>query len=192
MRTPSPTFRDALKAHQHWLETLKPEWRRRLAQSTLARWIDHPECESIWMTVRSLLKIKPSPERFIADIIAIRLDAEALAKTKKWDPKAEMLACTEQLLHRGKHSELPERFADFATVLPTFEGARERVRRVGLLSRKATARMHFMRTLSAGFVQWSKDKRPHHDTVRLLTDIAFDYETTIDAVRDARKPRARR
>jgi hypothetical protein len=192
MRTPTPTFRDELKAHQHWLKTLKPEWRRRLARVMLARWIDHPECDSIWMTIRSFLKVEPLPVRFIAEIITTRLNAEALAKIKNWNPKAEMRACTERLLQENKYSDLSDRFADFTTILPVFEGLRARARQAGRLGRKKMARMYFMRTLSAGFVRWSKDEQPHDDMVRLLTDIAFDYETTTEAVRAARKPRARR
>jgi hypothetical protein len=187
MRAPAPVFRDTLKRHLHLLVTLKPpSWQRRLAEEMLARWIDHPDCESIWATIDTSLKVKVTPDRFIGDVVTTRLVSETLVKIKKSDPKAEMLACTEQLIPRGKLSDLGDRFADFATTLPDFERSRVRARRAGLLTRKDTARMYFSRTLSAGFVRWSKDEQPHDDTVRLLINIAFDCETTTEAVRAAR------
>jgi hypothetical protein len=188
MRSPSPTFRDALKSHRQWLRTL-PKWKRRIANEVIVRWIDHPECESIWVTVCSHLKVQVTPDRFIAEIISTRLAAEPLdAKPEAF--KGKMHALTNKLSREERYQELADRNQDFATTIAKYEHDREQVERAGILGRKSPGRMFFMRQVSAGFTQWCG--QPLDDVVRVLTDIAFDTEVTTEAVRGARNPRPKR
>jgi hypothetical protein len=192
MRSPAPTFRVYLNEHQRWLQALTPKWRRQLAQEMVARWIDHPDCESIWTTIQLSLRVMHvTPDRFIAEIITTRLNAASINMIKASDHRKAMLDLTKQLLREGRDFELADRTSDFADESAVFEDARLRVPQAGLLGRKEPARMYFMRQLSAGFQRWCQGEQPLDDVVRLLTDIAFDCETTTEAVRAARGPRAK-
>ena len=186
MRTPGSTFRDELKAFQRRLPTLTAEnnhWKGRLAHDVIARWVDHSECESIWTTVRPLMRVQLTPGHFIAEIIFARNDVEQLNFIVREAPaiEAKARARTKRHLKERKYSELAEENA----LLGEFVERRARV-----LGREKTGpRINFMKRLSAGFVQWCG--QPLDNVVRVLTEIAFGEPITTEAVRAARKPRTR-
>src|SRR6516164_3440848 len=190
MRQPTPTFRAALKWLQPWTKTHTHGWQRRLSRDVLESWINQDDCEKLWAAIQAALKEPPLPAQFAYAVIVARLDCESLAKAARSNPKAEMLSCTEQLIGTDLSGALPVIHADFNVVGPVFERARATVQQAKLLSRKQMVRTHFIRTLSAGFVQWSIDGRPHDDLVRQLTDIAFGGKNSTEKVRRARGPKA--
>ena len=187
MRTPSHTFRDELKLYQRRLPALTTEndhWKGRLAHAILERWIDRNECESIWVTIRPLLRVQVTPGHFIAEIIAARFEAEQLDIIAREAPAIENKnkARTKRHLQEKKYSELAKENAALADFVD---------RRARVLGREKTGpRLHFMRQLSAGFIRWCG--QPLDNEVRLLTEIAFGVELTSEAARAARNPRARR
>lgn len=179
MRSPAPSFRNELKAYQRRLPALTPGTNR-LAHEVLARWIDHRECELIWTTLRSLLKVKVTPGHFIAEIIFARLDAERLNIIVREGPaiEAKARARTKRHLREKKYTQL----ADENALLGDFVTRRDRV-----LGREKTGpRINFMKELSAGFVRWCG--QPLDEVVGVLTEIAFGEPTTGEAARAARKP----
>jgi hypothetical protein len=182
---PSSSFRQALDDHRTWLPTLEPAWRRQLAQEMIERWIDRRECESIWATIVSLLKVEVTPDRFIAEIVQLRLTAEMLEIIRVSYPKKKMHKLGNRLMREEKYAELGERSTAFDNEIARFEEARIRAQRAGLFGRKDPARMYFMQQLSAGFSRWCGQWRD--DEVRVLTEIAFDREISPEAVRNARR-----
>jgi hypothetical protein len=187
MRAPSLTFRDELTAYQKRLPALTPDndhWKGRLAHEVIARWIDHTECEAVWTTLRPLLKVEVTPGHFIAEILFARNDAELLNMMVRAAPKleAKMRARTKRHLSEKRYTQL----ADENVVLGDFVERRARV-----IGREKTGpRIHFMQRLSAGFLQWCG--QPLDNEVRVLTEIAFGEEITTEAVRAARRPKAKR
>lgn len=187
MRTPSPTFRDDLKAHQENLSAwgLKEDhWKGRLAHEIIARWIDNNECETIWTTVQPFMKIAGvTPDHFISNIIAARLDTEQLNIIVREAPalEAKVRARTKRHVQEKKYSQL----AYENEILGRFV---ER-RRQTLGREKTGPRIAFMKRLSGSFERWCG--QPLDNIVRILTDIAFDGETTTEAVRAARSSRAK-
>ncbi len=186
MSTPSETFRDELKDFQQRLPALTPEnddWMERLVHEVLVRWMDHTECESIWTTIRPLLRVAVTPVHFIDEVI-LRIDAEQLNTVVREAPvlEAKMRTRMKRLFSAKQYSRL----APLNAVLGDFNERKARV-----LGRKKTGpRINFMKELSAGFVKWCG--QPLDNEVRVLAEIAFGGPTTTEAVRAARSPRARR
>jgi hypothetical protein len=144
----------------------------------LARWIDHPECESIWIILRPLLKVEITPDYFIAQIIFARFDAEQLNIIVRKGPalEAKARARTKRHLREKKYTQLAAENA----LLGEFVSRRARV-----LGREKTGpRTNFMKGLSAGFVRWCG--QPLDDVVGVLTEIAFGEPMTGEAARAAR------
>jgi hypothetical protein len=185
MRAPSTTFRKALEDHRAWLPTLEPAWRRQLAQEMINRWIDHSQCEALWATVAPLLKVEVTSDRFIAEIVQARLTAEMLETIRASHPRKEMEQLGNRLMREDKWAEAGARSTAFDNQIARFEECRIRAGQAGLFGRKDPARMYFMRQLSAGFVRWCGQWRDNE--VRVLTEIAFGPDVTLEAVRNARR-----
>jgi hypothetical protein len=186
VRTPSPTFRDELKAYQRRLPALTRDndhWKGRLAHEVIAQWIDHTECELIWTTIRPLLKVEITPGQFIKEIIFARFDAEQLSiiAAKAPNIEATMRARTKRHLQKKEYAQLGHENTLLDDLIE---------RRAQFGREKTGPRLDFMRRLSAGFLRWCG--QPLDNVVRVLTEIAFGDPITTEAVRAARSPRARR
>jgi hypothetical protein len=57
MRSPTPSFRSELAAYRQRLsdktQILAPHWKGDLANGIIDRWLEHPEAESIWTTLKA-------------------------------------------------------------------------------------------------------------------------------------------
>jgi hypothetical protein len=185
MRSQLSTFRSELKAFLERLLAPPPpgdHWKGRLAQEVLARWIDHPECEAIWVTLQSSLKVAVTPGHFISEIIFARFDAEQLSIIVSEARTIEAKARVRTKRHLIEKNY--EQIAHENALLADFLERRSRV--IG--RKKSGPRVHFMRQISAAFVQWCD--APLDNVARVLTEIAFGEPITIEAVRAARNPRA--
>jgi hypothetical protein len=178
MRRPSSTFRQALKAYQKALGPPGDHWKGRLAHEIIARWLDHPECESIWSTLQPFLLVPPGV--LIGGVILTRFDAENFKgiASKLPDYEAKMPARTKRHLRTKKYRESAR---EIELMGETIE-LRDR-----LLGREKTGpRLNFMRRWSARFELWCG--QPLDYEVSLLTAIAFDDDKiTAEAVRAARR-----
>jgi hypothetical protein len=189
MRSPIPSFRSELAAYHKRLsdktQILPPHWKGDLANGIINRWLEHPEAESIWTTLRA--NVPPgfslTPSDFAVQVIQHRFDAEELTRVIRGLPGVEQKA--RQRLKRHLAA------ADYASV--SFESASlagVKEQRDRLLGREDSApRTRFMRTWTEHFRKSCGE--PLHDVVRVITEIAFDTTITVDAVRGASRPSTR-
>jgi hypothetical protein len=184
MNKPKATFRNELKAfEQERLPTYIPA-AQDIACRVLGRWGSRHDWQEVWVMLRPLLPAQMSDVDFIGAVIEARLDAEVLSHIIHDMPGLE------KKVHKRARDHLRHR----NHVALSFEAgllANIRHKRDRILGREKTdPRLQFMKRLSDGFQQWCG--QPLDGAVKVLTEIAFDRETTTEAVRKARQQRTTR
>jgi hypothetical protein len=180
MRPPTPTFRDALRDfRKKFLEQPPDQWSGVLP--ILARWEEHTEAESIWRKIDTAAK---AGKRSLAPdelILFVLLNARELQDVER------VIEGTPQLLRSAYDKAGREWKAGDAGVaagvrMVADDHAALMDRAFGRKKRGAAQRK-FIEIFSAMFRK--NCGRPLDDVVRVLTEIVFNEQITIDAVRKA-------
>jgi hypothetical protein len=191
MRAPASSFKNALQAYlQYLVSENKDSSQLRLSLKVIDRWQAHAATETIWNGLKGRLPSEalPTAEEFIFLVLQRRLLHEQVKRVNDETPIVEraVRARAEQYwkAKQGKQYELA---AIVRSKLDDFREQRER-----LLGRKKqeAPRKLFMVGWSDKFKELCGD--PLDEIVRVLTEIAFGQEVTIDSVRGAKKPTTRR
>jgi hypothetical protein len=181
MRAPSPSFKSELTAiREDYVASNQGRHELPLAISIIDRWIKRNETDAIWETLKS--KIPDAlPREFIIGLLNHRLTLENVNRIIRDGPgvEAKIKTRTKRHLQAKKHLELAYENA----MLGHHIEIREQ-----LLGRKKTtaARQMFMAGCSSLFKH--RCGQPLDEVVRVLTEIAFDCNVTLDMVREATKP----
>jgi hypothetical protein len=189
MRAPSPSFKSELAAYRQRLVSERADYPQlRLWLKILDRWKDHSSAETIWKTVREKLLAAPTAGQFI-DLVL-----------ERWSIAIELQRVTSQPPEKAGAKirvQADRHWRDGDYWLAAYEKSfleswtndiRERSDR--LLGRKkaGAARRCFM----AGWRDKFKELtgQPLDPVVKVLTEIAFGCDVSIEAVRAAHMPAA--
>jgi hypothetical protein len=151
----------------------------------IERWKDHPAAEQTWRIIRQKLseEILPSPKPFIALVLERALIAKEIDRVVDGAPlvkRADRLA--EHKWRGGEHQ--------FAAAIKTTVTEHQRISaRVLGREKKTASRKLFMLGWSDKFKELCE--QPLDEVVRVLTEIAFGTEITIETVRGAQRQSTR-
>lgn|SRR5262249_46538088 len=183
MRAQLPSFRSELRAYRRRFEAItpRPDYYP-LVIEILDSWENHASAEAIWNTINENLPIPPTAGQLIDLVLARRINvAEELYRVIREAPgvKASKRA---RIKRRLKNEAEWQAGAKTFTALADF---REREKRVLGREKKTAPRKLFE---SGWRDQFKKEcGQPLDEVVRVLSEIAFGGQRTIEAVRDAQR-----
>jgi hypothetical protein len=186
MRAPSPSFQSQLVGYRQqlcaWQPNLRDDWKRQLMIDVVNRWIEHPLTEKTWNILRPKLPADVTAGQFIFQVIRRRILMEEIIIREPELPKVvakrnirtKRLLRAKNYLQLGRENQLQGEYLE---------------KRDRLLGRKKqdAPRQLFMAGWSEKFKELCDE--PLDEVVRVLAEVAFDQEVTIDSVRGARRDR---
>ena len=174
MRAPSAAFKSAITNYRQRLITnpnpvhVRNRWRSEFTMKVLDRWERHPNAETIWTEILTVIDSKCSAGEFIAAVALYRRQAEELTKIKKEIPNVEGKTRTDAKRYALNFQD-GDRLINEVTEFSEFQRLRKRI-----LGREKTApRTRFMANLRASFEQLCG--KPHDRLVASLTNVLFDH-----------------
>jgi hypothetical protein len=189
MRAPG-SFRGELAAYRQRLLTgdrrRDSHWKCRLATEVLDRWGADEDADKVWDEIKT--KLPPDDPsmagQFIATVLFHRIKAEELRQIVKELPAVDAKT-RRRSRHFLKQKQDDQMLVEMALLREVHHG------RATLLRRQiATApRIYFSAFLSDTFD--ALFGQPFDEIVKYLTEVAFNTETSIDAIRGARKSSTR-
>lgn len=185
MRSPGKSLRSEIAAYRarvaaHQVDDL----RRKPALQLLDRWKDHASVETTWDMIAAAIPAESmvTAQEFISYMIERRDIAEALREVVEQGPSLESKARTQAIRAIRSKQEV-------SAALKTLENFRAESAALLGREKKTAPEKIFMSGWTELFRRLSG--QPLHEAVRVLTEIAFDKDVTIEMVRAAEKPRDR-
>lgn len=184
MRAPAPGFRGELAKYRQKLVVDNPGHSQLpLALKIIDRWRKHPDVEKTWEALKRIpVEHMLTAEEFIYVVLEHRFLAEKLQQIIDRLPRLESKVNS----HTRRH--LRDRNYTAIGVENIHLGRTMALRRKALTREKTAPRLKFMRDLSAQFQQVCG--QPLYSLVATLTEIAFNKETSPEAVRSAHRSKS--